>query len=155
MLPQCKEVDALAKTVTALKKSGIRSPFVHIDLRKFLPTWGQSEGQKAEAASEGDKGALLPFQWAIAWDKYALAAAATGQLTPQAGMAHKMICAEVAMRAESNGRRQILGVIYDDLAREAVSLIVEAHRQRLPFICCRIGRRSLLQGPVLTQAWRR
>ena len=57
--------------------------------------------------------------WLIAFDRYALAAAATNQMSFKASMSHKNIVVDVAMTAASENRRPLLGVIYDEVARFA------------------------------------
>ena len=53
----------------------------------------------------------------IAFDRYALAAAATKQMSFKACMNHKSVVVDVAMSAPAEKRRQHLGVIYDEVAR--------------------------------------
>ena len=55
--------------------------------------------------------------WLIAFDRYALAAAATNQMSFQACMNHKNVVVDVAMSALAEKRRNVLGVIYDEVAR--------------------------------------
>ena len=58
------------------------------------------------------------MQWQLAFDRYAIAAAACDQLKYTSAMAHKVVCMKVAARADSKGRSQWLAVIYDRLARQ-------------------------------------
>ena len=58
--------------------------------------------------------------WTIAFDQYALVAAALGQLHFEEAVHHKRVVAEVAARASASknaGRSAFLGVLYDELAR--------------------------------------
>ena len=57
------------------------------------------------------------FQWCIAWDRYAIAANATKQMTFASAMAHKDICMQAAMKAKSKGCRQWFAICYDEIAR--------------------------------------
>ena len=55
-------------------------------------------------------------EWQMAWDRYMLAAHATGQFKVCEGMKHKEIVQEVAMSA-GFGKGPLLGSFYDDIAR--------------------------------------
>ena len=55
--------------------------------------------------------------WQVAYDRYALAAQITGQLSFRDAMVHKSVVLEVAANAKSVGRRPLLGVVYDEVAR--------------------------------------
>jgi len=60
--------------------------------------------------------------WLVAFDRYALTADACDQWEFVETMAHKCICTQVAMEAPlKNNRRNLLGVFYDEVAREAWS----------------------------------
>lgn len=59
-----------------------------------------------------------PLSWLTAWDAYALAAAALGQLPFDAAMRHKACVSEIFLTAAAEGRQQMLGTLYDDLARK-------------------------------------
>ena len=63
------------------------------------------------------------MRWSVAFDKYALGAAAAKQMTWGAAAAHKDVCMWVALTAEIDKRRAILGVIYDELTRQGHSLL--------------------------------
>ena len=62
--------------------------------------------------------------WLQAFDGYAMAAHALDQLSFKAAMAHKHIVQELASSAMAEGRKSLLGVIYDEIARLAVSCLV-------------------------------
>ena len=55
--------------------------------------------------------------WLIAFDRYALAACATQQMSFHSAMRHKNVVVELAMSAHAEKRRPLLGVIYDEVAR--------------------------------------
>ena len=57
-------------------------------------------------------------------DRYAMAAACTGQLTLGAAIAHKDICLQVAMQAGLEARGRHLGVLYDKLCRCAFAIMI-------------------------------
>ena len=60
----------------------------------------------------------------LAFDRYALAAQVTGQLSFQGAMKHKNVVTEVANSAGAEGRTRMLGVMYDELSRCAVMRFV-------------------------------
>ena len=56
--------------------------------------------------------------WLIAWDRYSLAAVAVDhQLNMDQAMLHKEVVLSIACAAPANGRSELLGVLYDELAR--------------------------------------
>ena len=55
--------------------------------------------------------------WQIAWDSYALAAAALEQLSFHASMLHKKVVLQIACHAAAEKRSSLLGVIYDRMVR--------------------------------------
>ena len=56
--------------------------------------------------------------WLIAWDKYALAALAVEhQLEYVQSLLHKEVVMAIASAAPASGRSDLLGVLYDELAR--------------------------------------
>ena len=109
---------------------------MNVDLRKFLPSWsdelaspGDSEEEdesskslqdlaNALGAKPKEKRRLNLLQWGLAFDKYALAAAATKQLPYSSAMAHKEVCLQVALRAQLQHRRHFLAVLYDEVCRK-------------------------------------
>ena len=62
--------------------------------------------------------------WQVAFDRYALAAQIAGQLTFKDAMLHKSVVLEVAANAWMEGRRPLLGVVYDEVARLAFCVVV-------------------------------
>ena len=124
-------VDELATAAASLtRQNGVAKPFVHADLRKWLPLWAKHEDDskssiagvfvfghcsgllspgkqeddvedKAEAhalaklarmmgAEEKKRKTLNPGQWSIAYDRWAIAAAACGQIPYCAAVTHKV-----------------------------------------------------------------
>ena len=56
--------------------------------------------------------------WLVAWDRYALAALAVEhQLDFSLSLLHKEVVLAIAMAAAAGGRSELLGVLYDELAR--------------------------------------
>ena len=54
----------------------------------------------------------------IAFERYALGAQAVDhQLSVQQALVHKEVVVEIACTAKSAGRSELLGVLYDELAR--------------------------------------
>ena len=140
-LPQGAVVDSLATEVSKLRKKGVPNPFVFVEIRKFVPYWcaelldlndSDDEGQtskeikdlaRALGAQSKAPRPLNLLQWQAGFDRYAIAAVATGQLSLCATMAHKDICMQVAARAKGKvdargeARRHWLAIVYDELAR--------------------------------------
>ena len=48
-------LDALQAEVLRLKKRGIEWPFVHVDLRKWAPTWARADSYDADTVSDVSK----------------------------------------------------------------------------------------------------
>ena len=55
--------------------------------------------------------------WLLAWDRYALAAAATGQMPFNLAMRHKANMVTIATNALTEGKTTAVAVIYDELVR--------------------------------------
>ena len=55
--------------------------------------------------------------WSMAWDTYAMAAAILRQMSFAAAMTHKGMVQEVAAGAAGEGRRPLLGVLFDEVSR--------------------------------------
>ena len=56
--------------------------------------------------------------WLVAWDRYSLATVAVDyQLTMDQAWLHKEVVLSIACAAKANGRTELLGVLYDELAR--------------------------------------
>ena len=108
--------------------------------QEFLPVAADTKEKKANERR------LEPTIWALAWDSYALAAAALGQvgsfclcacvrvgghcpfckMTFEAAQRHKLIVLELVVNA-SGKFTPLVGVLYDELARCAC------------FVCARVG----------------
>jgi hypothetical protein len=136
--PGADVVDSLAHDVACARKKGALNPFIFVELSKFLPYWasgGECDAQrsdddgdsysrvaqdlaKALGAAPTARRQLTPLQWSICFDRYSLAAVATGQLDFACALAHKNVCMEVAMRATHKGRRQWLSIVYDEVVRK-------------------------------------
>ena len=57
-------------------------------------------------------------QWLCAWDRYALAAEAVPhQMGFALAVQHKNIVMEIACDAKAKGRNELVGVLYDEIAR--------------------------------------
>ena len=78
---------------------------------------------KFHYAQEASK-RLAIHAWQTAWDCYALAAAVLDQMEFESAMAHKAIICEIVSGAEAEGRRWLLAVLYDELARFASRVIL-------------------------------
>eukprot|EP00973_Karenia_brevis_P027297 3763641-Karenia_brevis.AAC.1 len=141
--PPSQAVNQLAGKLKALTNKGQDKPFVFVDLKKFLPAFcpdykvvcteddsantglgkltrlldGDAKEETQAKDKKKDLKLSLPF-WMLAWDSYAIAAAILGQLTYSAAVKHKLVVAEIATEAVAEGRRPILGVIYDEIARK-------------------------------------
>ena len=56
--------------------------------------------------------------WLVAWDRYALAAQVVEhQLDYRVSLLHREVVVNVACSASAGGRSELLGVLYDELAR--------------------------------------
>jgi hypothetical protein len=55
--------------------------------------------------------------WNVAWQRYALAAVATGQMSMSSCQLHSAVVLDVAASAPAQNRSAWLGVLYDELAR--------------------------------------
>ena len=73
---------------------------------------GKAIAKHAGHQQQPQKGFTI-MQWQLAFDRYAIAAAACDQLKYTSAMAHKVVCMKVAARADAKGRSQWLAVIYD------------------------------------------
>ena len=124
--PISSTVDMTSEAAKKREKDKIAKPFVFVDLAAFVRSWVPDAGSAhgAEAPQEGDIPAdkkmrqKLDFAvWSLAFDKWAMAAAAAEQLSFASALVHKQICTRLAMRAHLKGRGRPLGVWYDEIAR--------------------------------------
>ena len=65
---------------------------------------------------------LTSFQWGLAFDVFAIAAAATGMLPYAVAVTHKLVCTKVAHEARGRGIKANLGVVYDEVSGPSVCL---------------------------------
>ena len=123
---------------------GDLNAFVFVELREFLPNFCP-EFSKVSLDAEADSqvpwfscvianfmfccrsscqvarapGKRLDFdKWLLAWDQYTLSAVALQQFSHKAACLHKRHVARMAVNANSKGLRPLLGVLYDELARQ-------------------------------------
>ena len=55
--------------------------------------------------------------WQVAWERYALGAIATDQMSWKTAMAHKLIVVDIAASARADERTEWVAVLYDVLIR--------------------------------------
>ena len=112
-------VDQLAADYAKAKdKLKISSPFIYVELEKFLPSWCESGPNECLWEDAGIK-KMDVGKWSVAFDRYAMAAACTDQLALAGAMAHKEQCLKVSMEAHLDKRGRLLGVYYDEVCRRA------------------------------------
>ena len=117
--PCSAAVDQLAADYAKAKdKLKISSPFIYVELEKFLPSWCESGPNECLWEDAGIKKMDLG-KWSVAFDRYAMAAACTDQLALAGAMAHKEQCLKVSMEAHLDKRGRLLGVFYDEVCRRA------------------------------------
>ena len=138
--PGSEAVDDMACRVKKQSKKGIAKPFVYMEVSKFLPPWAtvgratadeESEGEGSFAAAQLAKAMSLPTkrkekplkftEWCAAFDRYAIAACITGQLTFAAACSHKDVVLQVSARTHGkcNVAPTRVAVLYDERARKA------------------------------------
>ena len=101
----------------------------------YQPVWLDEDGAPTLKAKKGDhrqpsvstRCALLCLcicicrldfaWWLLAWDRYALAAAATQQMSFQLAMKHRNNIANIATEALVEGKSTRVAVVYDELVR--------------------------------------
>ena len=128
----------LQSKLKAAGEANPKEPFVFVDMRDFEPSWckiGEAllpedvEGDSAkEGAAPAKEAPARPspapkkcqpvLRWSVAFDKWAVFAAARGHLSFAKCLAHKELCQKVAFRATKKQRTAALGVIYDELCRK-------------------------------------
>ena len=92
--------------------------------------------------AQGASKRLAIHAWQTAWDSYALAAAVLGQMDFASAMAHKNIICEIVSGADAEGRRWLLAVLYDELAR-FVFVMFHVAASPPPFVAGMSGRTVL------------
>ena len=86
--------------------------------------------------------------WLLAWERYALAAAATGQMPFTTAMQHKLTVTSVAQDQMAEGRSTQIAVLYDEVVRCT----------RMASYICSVARYSLFllaggDGKVSAATW--
>ena len=129
--PDGEKVDALATQAQKLRNKGIQDPFIFSELKNFLPCWSGAQPEsdassdeepshkydKARAKRSSKTQNLSLLQWVSAFDRYAIAAAATNQWPLHASMKHKDNCLRIANEAGPT-RKHWLALVYDELCRK-------------------------------------
>ena len=143
---QANAVRKLAARIATLRKYGQENILIAVDLKEFLPAacaeyqavWMNEQGEELKPETT-KKGRHLDFGWwLLAWDRYALAAAATQQMDFSTAMKHKAViagmccglyargaarhalalsCAGIAANASTEGLCPLVAVLYDELVR--------------------------------------
>ena len=67
---------------------------------------------------------LTSFQWGLAFDVFAIAAAATGMLPYAVAVTHKLVCTKVGHEARGRGIKANLGVVYDEVCKTSSVIII-------------------------------
>ena len=70
---------------------------------------------KALMGKPSAKKPLSPFQWGLAFDAFALAAAMTGMWPYTAALEHKLTCIKIGHEARGRGLGPQLCVVYDEV----------------------------------------
>ena len=85
----------------------------------------------------------------MAWERYTLAAQAVDyQLCVKDALTHKEVVLEVAFSAKAGGRTELLGVLYDELARSGCRRVsLRLRRPRIYILC--LGR----SGRTCRESW--
>ena len=96
---QANAVRKMATRIATLRKYGQENILIAVDLKEFLPSacadfqavWMNEQGEELKSEA-GRRGRHLDFGWwLLAWDRYALAAAATQQMEFATAMKHKVV----------------------------------------------------------------
>ena len=107
--------------MAAQTRHGVDRPYIDVDLRQWLPQWaagsvagppgveepdGASSIEQLASAIRRDprprKAPLTPAQWTIAFDAFALGAAACGMMDYPAALAHKVVWRLLCIASYSN-----------------------------------------------------
>ncbi|CAK0791693.1 unnamed protein product, partial [Prorocentrum cordatum] len=138
--PSPQLTDWVQGQVKAAESKGITKPFLYMPIKKFLPYYAADkrqpddpEGERGVARSfaqeiargicqargpdkkQGDLPSIL--QWCVAFDRWAIVAALTGQMPLAASMSHKEVVMQLALSARACGRTTAIAVLYDEIAR--------------------------------------
>ena len=119
--PKSAMVDVLASEVAKKKlKDQIASPYIFQEMEKYAPSWANVKRNPETENEEGANAKKLDLAvWAAAFDKYAISAALTEQMTFATAMVHKDLCLQTGFQAhlEEPPRGRLLGVWYDEVVR--------------------------------------
>jgi hypothetical protein len=99
--------------------------FLPANCKEYQAIWLDEDGEALASGSApkvGGKKYVDFAWWLLAWDRYALAAAATQQMDFNQAMQHKRVIAEIAADSATEGKSPLIAVIYDDLARLACTV---------------------------------
>ena len=79
---------------------------------------GSSSDASSKPMTQKQKDKRLDWAWwQVGWERYALVAVATDQLSWRSAMEHKLVCVSIAAAARADNRTEWLAVLYDELAR--------------------------------------
>ena len=170
--PKGSLVDELATDIGKLREKGITSPFVFVDLRKFLPPFAldfhdeveESEEEKvgkdvkalakALGAKEKTTKYLSMIQWFLAFDKYAVAAAVTDQLPFTASFAYKNTVSQVGVQANTKYRSYAVAIYYDEIVRKRWAELTYGNDDSLDIVaeCTKINEDALQEAQAKFEA---
>eukprot|EP00973_Karenia_brevis_P064743 8994338-Karenia_brevis.AAC.1 len=121
-------MNAVRELATRLKTKGRQGEsgiFLFVDLKMFLPQTCTDrtlvhidENGSIKSKNKSDRRLELHW-WLAAWDRYALAAHALGQMQFATAMEHKRVVLDVAALAGQESRRALLAVLYDEHVRKS------------------------------------
>ena len=138
--PSPQLTDWVQGQVKAAESKGITKPFLYMPIKKFLPYYAVDKRQPVapeeecgversfaqeiahgicQARDSDKKQGDLPgiMQWLVAFDRWSIVAALTGQMPITASMAHKEVVMQIALSARASGRSTAIAVLYDEIAR--------------------------------------
>ena len=95
----------------------------HLTCKKMEEAYGESSSKEKEQPDDKKADRRLDFGWwQVAWQRYGLAAVATGQMSLAQCNLHANLILDLAALAPSQGRSAWLAVLYDELARQVCIL---------------------------------
>ena len=132
--PLQAQVDYIATEALKLKrKHEVSKPFVFVELENFMP------GFVTSVVKINKKERPPMWLWAVAFEKYALAAACAGQWAYTSSKKHFEICTKIGVRASLDRRCELLAQFYDEVARETWSEAAKRNDEGTSFLflpCC-------------------
>ena len=177
MWPKQDLVDDLANENAKSRSKSGKEVFTYVDLAKrALAPWVTSIGGDDEAEEKAIQEAaekscatisslaqalktaakparknLTLVQWLGAYQRWAVAAAATGQLHYSSAQAHLDCCLRVGEAARAKGRHQTLAMVYDEVSRKdwAEKVKASAPGFDLHEACCSIDKEILERAEAL------